>query len=115
MKHSLREMLAESHVSVVAIAVLVLWFFDLGFRALWGPLWRIVTFLFTAIAILDIPYVSPKLGVADRAMLFSTFLYSIEAVMSFAGAFALSRWVYGLGRFRSLVKCRAALKKGNHG
>jgi|SRR5207245_7308267 len=99
MKHSLREMLAESHVSVVAIAVLVLWFFDLGFRALWGPLWRIVTFLFTAIAILDIPYVSPKLGVADRAMLFSTFLYSIEAVMSFAGPSHCLAGCMGWGRF----------------
>jgi len=111
MKPSLRETLAESRVSVVAIAVLLLWFLDLSFRALCGPLWRLGTFLFMAIAILDVPYISPHLGVADRAMLLSTFLDSIEAIMSLAGAFVLSHWVYGVGPFQSLAKWNS-LEKG---
>ncbi len=112
MKPSLREMLAESQVSAVAIAVLLLWFLDLGFRALWGPLWRIVTFLLTAVAIRDIPYISPY--AADSTMLFSAFLYSVDAIVSLAAAFVLSHWVYRAGPFRSLANVRAGLRKANH-
>jgi hypothetical protein len=114
MKPSLRETLAASQVSVVAIAVLLLWFLDLGFRALWGPLWRIVTFLFTAVAIRDVPYVPSSLGASDRMMLYSTLLYSLEAIMSFAGAFVLAHWIYGVGPFRSLTNWRTFGKKVNH-
>jgi hypothetical protein len=114
MKRSLRELLAESLVSVVAIAVLLLWFLDLSFRALWGPLWRIATFLGTAVAIRDIPYIPSSLDASDRVMLYSTLLYSLQAIMSLAGAFLLSHWLYGVGPFRSLASWRAGLRKVNH-
>jgi len=106
--------LAESQVSAVAIAVLLLWFLDLGFRALWGPFWRIVTFVFTAAAIRDIPYIPSRLDASDRMMLYSTPLYSLEAIMSLAGAFVLARWIYGVGPFRSLSNWHTYAKKANH-
>lgn len=70
---SLCKVMAKSHVAAVAVAVLLLWSMDLAFRALWEPLSRIAEFLFTAIAILDIPYISH--GMADRAMSFTAYIY----------------------------------------
>jgi hypothetical protein len=68
MKSSLREILIESYVADVAIAVLLLGALEFGFRVLCLPLWRIATYLFTAIAIVDIPYSSPGVGLHDRFM-----------------------------------------------
>ena len=114
MKPSLREVLAESQVSVAAIAVLLLSFLDLGFRALWGPLWRVVTFLFTAVAILDIPYIPHNLGAVDRTMLFIASLNAIQAMLCLAAASILSCWVYGASPFHSLARWRTPSKKASH-
>ncbi|MGA1992053.1 MAG: hypothetical protein ABSH46_13455 [Bryobacteraceae bacterium] len=95
MKHSLRRILADSHVSAVAIAVLLLWSLDSGFRALAG-------FLITALAILGVPYFSIRLTVADRLLLVKTLLYLLDALISLAAAWLLSHWVYGVGPLRSL-------------
>lgn len=114
MKPSLREILAESRVSIVGIAVLLLSFLDLGFRALWGPLWRLVTFLFTAVAILDIPYIPHNLGLVDRTMLFSASLNAAQAMLYLVAAFVLSYWVHGAGPFHSLARWHIPLKKESH-
>ena len=54
--HSIREALIDSHISAVAIAVLLLWSINSGFLALSGPLYRGASFLLTAVAIFDVPY-----------------------------------------------------------
>ena len=61
MNRSLRQVLADSHIAAATIAVLLLWSIDGAFRALWIPVSRAVEFLFTAVAIFDIPYFSPTL------------------------------------------------------
>jgi hypothetical protein len=99
---SLRKALADSHVSAVAIAVLLLWSLDSAFWALWGPLSRASNFLFTAVAILDVPYLSHTLTGADRLLLFTTYSYLFSSFLSLASAAILSHWVYGKGPFRSL-------------
>jgi hypothetical protein len=111
---SVRETLADSHISAVAIAVLLLWSLDSGFRALWSPLARAANFLFTAVAILDIPYFSPTLNSEDREMLIFTLFYLFSAFVSFAAAWLLSRWVYGVGPLCSLSKCRTRISRRNH-
>ncbi len=112
---SLRKVLADSHVSAVAVAVLLFWSLDSAFWALWGPLYRAASFLFTAVAILDIPYFSRTLTFADRSMLFVTFLYLFYSFAYLAAAGLLSRWVYGTGPFRSLSKYyRTGLPRRNH-
>jgi hypothetical protein len=108
----LREILANSHIPAVAIAVLLLWSLSWGFQALWSPLLRAAGFLFTAVAILDIPYFS--FTTADRLMLTTTFLFLFNAFISLAAAWLLSRWVYGMGPLRSLSKYRTRLARRNH-
>ena len=97
MKRPLRQILADSDIAAVTIAVLLLWSLDGTFRALWGPVSRAVGFLFTAVAIFDIPYFSPTLTLADRFM-FVTATYLYGAVVSFTAAWLLSRG----------LRCRAA-------
>jgi hypothetical protein len=111
-KPSLKEILAEYQVSAVAIAVLLYWSFYWGFSALWSPLARAASFLFTAIAILDIPY--HYFTGADRLMLTTTLVFLFNAFVCLAAAWLLSRWVYGTGPLRSLSKCRTKLTGRNH-
>jgi hypothetical protein len=102
MKPTLRQILADSHVAAVTIAVLLLGALDGVFRALWGLGSRVLTFLFMTVAILDIPYFSSTLTLADRSMLIVAFYYLYGAVVSLSAAWLLSRWVFGVGPFHSL-------------
>jgi hypothetical protein len=113
-KPSLREILADYHVSAVAIAVLLFWALYWGFTALWGPLARAASFLFTTVAILGIPFGSSTYTAADRLMLSQTLTFLFNAFVCLAAAWLLSRWTYGTGPLRSLNKCRTSLTKGNH-
>ena len=112
MKPSLRKILADSHVAAVAIAVFLLWFLDLGFRSLWEPLFRTASYLFTAVAIFDIPYFT--LNGADHFLLIMTFSNLIYALINLTAAWLLSRWVYGVGPLRSLGAYRNKLIRSNH-
>jgi hypothetical protein len=60
MKPSLREILADSHIALVAIAVLLIWCFDSGFAALWDPIFSAISSLVTAVAILGLPYIPAR-------------------------------------------------------
>jgi hypothetical protein len=102
LRSSLREVLAHSHVGAVTIAVLLLFTVDNGFRAIWEPLYRIIHFSFTAIAMLDIPEISSRLDPMDRYLLIMTVTYLCYAVIPFAAAYLISRWVYGVGPLRAL-------------
>ncbi len=66
MKSSLREILIESHVAAVAIAVLLLGALDWAFQGLAVPLGHVAAYSFTAVAILGIPYSSPGVTPQDR-------------------------------------------------
>ncbi len=114
MKPSLREVLAVSHIASVTIAVLLVWSLDSAFRALWEPLSRIASFLFTALAIFDIPYFSISLNGSNRFTLITTSSYLLAAVISFASAWLVSRWVYGVGPLRSLGTYRSRLVRRYH-
>jgi hypothetical protein len=114
MSLSLRQALRDSHVSAVAIALLLFWSFTGIIDGLWEPFSRLANFLFTAVAILDIPFISPTFGVADRNMFINTCFYFFQAITSFAAAWVLSRWAYGEGPVRSLSKYRGRLVRSNH-
>lgn len=110
----LRNILAESHISAIAIAVLLLWSISSAFLALGRPFMAVVDYVVIAVAILGIPFSGP-ITLADKVMLFITGQYLLSASISFAGACVLSRWVYGMGPLRSLSGLRSAmLRKGNH-
>ncbi len=111
-KFSLRTILADSHVAAVAIASLLIWSLDAGFRALWEPLSHIAYFLFTAVAILGVPYFS--FDAAERISLMMTFSYLLAAIMPCVAACILSRWVYGVGPLHSLSAYRSKLTRSDH-
>jgi hypothetical protein len=113
-KPSLREVLVDSHIAAVAIAVLLLWSMDSAFRALWNPLCSAVSYLVTVVAILDIPYISAGLKLLNRSMWMMTFSYLFSAVTCLLAAWLLSRWVYGVGPHRSLSEYRRRIRRRKH-
>lgn len=99
MRRSLREVLADSHIAAITIVSLLLGAIDCAFQAIWWPLIQLAEFLATAVAILDIPFISWG---RNRYLLINACIYLLSAVMNLAGAWFLSRWVFGVGPFRSL-------------
>jgi hypothetical protein len=106
---SLREILADSHIAAVSIAVLLTWSLESGLLAVWHPLRSAAGFVFMAIAILDIPY--DTLTGADRIMLIGAFTYLFHAFLYLVAAWVLCRWVYGLGLLPTLSKLRNTLAR----
>ena len=113
MNRSLRQTLADSHVAAVAILLLLFWSFQWTIEALWEPVSRLAKFLFTAVAILDIPYISPTFDAPDRFMLIDTCLFLFFALSSITAAWLLSQCTYGEGPFRSLGRYRRFARKSN--
>lgn len=111
MKPSLREVLATSHIAAVSIALLLIWGIESVFQGLAAPFFWLAGYIWTAIAILGIPYWEWS---DNRMMLFVTFPYLLGALFSLSAAWLLARWVYSDGPFRSLRKCAGSLAGGNH-
>ena len=114
MKRSVRGVLAESHIAAVAIAVLLIGAIATGVVALWEPITRLAEFTVTAIAIHDMPSISPGLSFEDRAMLLFSSAKALNALLCLAGAWILSRWVYGVGPLRSLSTYRDVIVRRSH-
>lgn len=98
----LLQVLAESHISAVAIAVLLLWSLDWGVRCLWTLVVPAADFVVTAIATRGIP------DAHTPAVWWTlTVLYLVSSFLNLAAAWLLSRWVYGVGPLRSLTAYRS--------
>jgi hypothetical protein len=113
-KPSLRTTLADSHVALIAIAVLLFWSLDCAFWALGGPLYRAASFLFTGVTILDFPFFSRTLNASDRFTLFITLSYLFDSLVYLSAAMLLSRWVYGRGPFHCLSKYQVRQSRATH-
>jgi hypothetical protein len=111
---SLREILADSHVAAVSIAVLLVWSLASGLLGISYPFWHAASFVFTSVAILDIANIPRTLTTIDPLNLIATFTYLFYAFVYLAAAWLLSRWVYGLGPLRSLSKARTTLARRNN-
>jgi hypothetical protein len=111
MKPSLRQVLADSHVSAVAIAILLIWSFDSVLNAFWDPFLNAFSFLVTAVAILGLPYIPPQLSFSQRLMLITSCGSLFNAFSCLAAAWLLSRWVYGMGPVCSLKTYRERLAR----
>jgi hypothetical protein len=107
-------MLADTNVAAVSIAVLLVWSLASGLRGLSAPFWRAANYAFTAVAILDIPYIPRQFAVADKLDLIGTFTDIVYALFYLVAAWLLSRWVYGLAPLRSLSKCLTRLAGRNN-
>ena len=108
MSRSFRQLLAESHIPAVTIAVLIVWAFDSGVRALRVPLFGTIDFVTNVVAIGRIPYGSGRLVWREW---FTPLTYAFTAIVYLAGAWVLSHWVYGMGPFRCLRECCAKLRR----
>jgi hypothetical protein len=111
---SLRTVLAESHISDVAIAVLLFRSLASGIRVLGPPLAHASVFVFTAVAIRDVPYYSLALDIKDRLELVKMFGNLISCLIAAASASAFSRWMYNVGPIRSLSQRFNALRRSSH-
>ena len=111
---TLREILADSHISAIAIVVLLLWSTISVFRASFWPSIRIAEYLFTAVAIRGIPFAGPFSVVAERLMLLGRVGYLFNAFANSSAAWLLARWVYGEGPLRCLSRYRPRVsRRGN--
>jgi hypothetical protein len=102
MKPTIREILAGSHVSAIAVALLLVWSLEAGIQALRYPVFYAADYLYTAIGILGIPYSSPGFSRWERILTDSTLEYLYFAIVEFIAAWLLSRWAYRTGPFRYL-------------
>jgi hypothetical protein len=111
---SVRETLVASHISAIAVAVLLFLSLEYAVRALAQPLPSVVGFLATAIAIGGKPYISQRLSIADQFGLIPALFYLFWAVANLVAAWLLSRWMYGTGPFASLKGYGPVLARRNH-
>ena len=112
MRPPLRRVLADSHVAAVAIALFLLWSLDAAFRALWPPVFDALRYVFTAVAILGIPY--PSFPSVHRSMLIVSLAYVYNCIISLSAAWLLSRRIYGMGPFRALISLCSGLIRRKH-
>ncbi len=105
---SLRKVLIDSNVAAIAILVLVCWSLAAALWAVWGPVGKLFLFLTTAVAIRDIPYISPQVTTFDRLMYLDSASFLLTALTNVIAAWLLSRWVYGRGPLNCLRIFRLA-------
>lgn len=106
---SLRKTLADSHVAAIAAAVLLLWSMYWAALALsWmiggmvDPIMSVAYYIATAVAIRGIPAAPPGPSLSDHFTLTLILIELFGALLLFAAAWFLTRWVYGANLFRVL-------------
>jgi hypothetical protein len=107
-------MLTESRVCDVAAAALLVKSFTTGIKILGPPLAHTFAFVFTAIAIRDVPYYSFALSGKDHLELVAMFANLIACITAAASAWALSRWTRNVGPIRSLNQWAITLRRSIH-
>lgn len=111
MSRSFRQILTESRIPAVTIAVLIVWALDSGVRALKAPVFGIIDFVINVVAIGGIPYGSGRFFWGPWIASLS---YALTAIVYLVAAWVLSRWVFRMGPFRSLRECCAKLVRRNY-
>ncbi len=109
----LRDVLAESNIAVVAVAVLLLGALESALHGLWSVLARAIDFVVYIVITLNISYLSNAMSYSGRVYLTLKVFYFFYALMGFFAASILSRWVYGVGPIRSLAQHWTSPKKGS--
>jgi hypothetical protein len=100
--HGFRSKLAETHIAVVAVAVLVMWSLDGFFRLAWISLSAALWLIAKAADFLNIPYVfdvAQSLTRTNSSIVGGTFFNFLSPLTC---ALLISRSVYGVRPFRAL-------------
>lgn len=109
MKRSLKEVLADSHIAAIVIAVLLFWAVDSTFQALSPYVADAIEFVATAVAIFDIPYLS--FTALNRFQLIISLAYLYAAVVEIVAASLISQWVYKSGPISALMDVRRTVTR----
>ena len=117
MQASLRKVLIDSHVAIIAIAVLI--FFSAqsvtkAFFALKDPAFQLVFFVIKAVAIRDIYFISRTHDPLIFLRFLSSLSFLLSAIIDLAAAWLISSWVYGTGPMRALGNYRGVLLRKTH-
>jgi hypothetical protein len=119
-RRTLREILADSHISAVAIAVLLVWSIDSGFKTIMSLL--VLAFEFSVSMVMIgstwwhdgiISFGSPDM-LFDRSLFVMTMEYFFWTVISFGAAWIVSRCVYSVGPLRTLSTYRARVARRDY-
>lgn len=116
MNPSLRTVLAESHVAIVAIVMLVFGSIACLCQLVWFPFSRVPNFLsdvfvfFPGVQYADIQYAYSR----DLRSIFGLqpfFLFVGVAIVYLIAAWVLSLWIYAAGPIEALIACHASLRR----
>ncbi len=117
---SLRKVLIDSHVSAVAIGVLLYLALSAAFVAVWVPI-NSILYLLASGAAGEPPFSHLRLEDAARAIAhggWGNLLLSLSVLFSslvcILAAWALSRWAYGVGPLRILASYKDKLLRKTH-
>jgi len=117
-KPSLRESFAVSHIVAIAALTLIVWSVYWVMKALFpfteslsGPAVSVVVYIATAAAIRGVPASSPAFDTADLLTSVIALAYVLNALVSLAAAWALTRWVYGPGSLRALKSLHVSFRR----
>jgi hypothetical protein len=117
---TLREVLADSHIAAVAVAVLLVWSIDWGSKALLNLLVLAFEFSDSLLTIASmwwhggiIPFGSRDMFF-DQTLLVTTMKYLFWTVISVGAAWIMSRCVYGVGPLRTLITSRARVARRDY-
>jgi hypothetical protein len=113
-KTSLREVLADSNIAAIAIAMLLVWSLDWTVRGFWSQLGGPIEFIVRMLMMRFIPSFSDVVYLSDRVDLFVTISDFFCALIGVAAAWILSRWVFGAGPIKCLGPSHANSSKGSH-
>jgi hypothetical protein len=106
----------ESHIAAVAIALLLVWAVAALVSGLWYPVYRIVSYIIEAIAILDIP--SSSVFMLDMTeglvVLAMSLTYVVFAFFYVLAAWIIARWIYGTMPLRVLTKYASKIRAKNY-
>ena len=116
MKPSLRKVLTDSYVAIVAIAMLVFGSIACLCQLVWFPFSRVPNFLsdvfvfFPGVQYADVQYAYSR----DLESIFGLepfLLFLGVAIVYLIAAWVLSLWVYGAGPVEALIACHASLRR----
>jgi hypothetical protein len=110
---SLRQVLTDSHVAAITIALLLIFSLESIIYALEKPLIGVGSFLLRAVAILDIPYFSSNFDALDRLTAINSAAFLYSAIVYGLAAVFLSHWVFGVGPIRSLRQYRNSIVRSH--
>lgn len=117
MQPSRRQILIDSHVGAIAIAILLFSSLSAAFMALWEPANVALYFLASEaagkphFADLDLDFATRHILSDELANLPVTLSILVSALACILAAWLLSRWTYGIGPLRALGSYRDKLSR----